>query len=59
MEQVYMPYIEDILNMFFGGQGQGGRGRGPPQKAKTKPVKKALEVTLEQCYRGEVIRIPH
>ena len=35
------------------------RSRGPPQKAKTKPVKKALEVTLEQCYRGEVIKIPH
>lgn len=41
----------DLLNMFFGGQGA-GRGRGPPQKAKAKPTKKALEVTLEQCYRG-------
>jgi len=33
----------DILNMFFGGERQ---GRGPVQKPKAKPVKKALEVTL-------------
>jgi hypothetical protein len=31
--------------MFFGGGGMRGRG-GPPQKAKAKPVKRALEVTL-------------
>lgn len=43
--------------MFFGGGG--GRQRGPPQKSKAKADKKALEVTLEQCYRGEVIRVPH
>ena len=28
------------------------RQRGPPQKSKAKPVKIALEVTLEQCYVG-------
>ena len=48
----------DIMNMFFGGGGGRGRG-GPAQKPKVKPVKKALEVTLEQCYKGEMIKIPH
>ena len=44
--------------MFFGGA-RGGQRSGPPQKAKAKPVKRALEVTLEQCYNGELIKIPH
>lgn len=47
------------MNMFFGG-GAGGKGRGgPPQKQKSKPMKKALDVTLEQCYNGELIKVPH
>lgn len=43
--------------MFFGGGGarQGGRKEMP----KVKPTKKALEVTLEQIYNGEVIKIQH
>lgn len=44
--------------MFFGG-GQGGARGGPAQKAKCKPTKLALEVTLEQCYNGELLKIPH
>jgi hypothetical protein len=44
------------MNMFFGGQG--GRG-GPREKAKCKATKKALNVTLEQCYNGELIKLPH
>ena len=43
MAQVFVLLSLDIMNMFFGG----GRGRGgPPQKQKTKAVKKALQVTL-------------
>ena len=34
-------------------------GRRTSQEARTKAVKKALDVTLEQCYRGEVIKVPH
>lgn len=51
MVQVLILFILDIMNMFFGGGRGGGRG-GPAQKQKTKPVKKALQVTLEQCYTG-------
>ena len=44
------------MNMFF--RQQGGRG-GAREQAKCKATKKALNVTLEQCYNGELIKLPH
>lgn len=58
MVQVLALLSSDIMNMFFGG-GRGGGSRGPPQKQKTKAVKKALHVTLQQCYTGELVKLPH
>lgn len=48
---------DDILNMFFGG----GMRRQASQKQaqKVKPTQKALEVTLENIYNGELLKIPH
>lgn len=45
----------DILNMFFGGGRSGPRQR---QMPKVKPMKKALEITLEEAYNGCVKKVP-
>lgn len=46
--------------MFFGGGGgQRGRGGGRKEMPKVKPTKKALEVTLEQIYNGEMVKVKH
>ena len=45
------------MNMFFGG----GRGRpsGKKEMPKVKATKKALEVTLQNVYNGEMMKIDH
>lgn len=47
---------QDLLNMFFGGGGMSKQTSKRVQKVK--PTKKALEVTLESVYNGEVIKMP-
>ena len=48
---------DDLLSAFFGG---GGRARGgPKQQQKVQATKKALNMTLEQSYNGQMIKIPH
>lgn len=46
----------DILNMFFGG----GRSGAPRQKQmpKVKPMKRRLDITLEEAYNGCVKKVP-
>lgn len=48
---------DDLLNMFFGGGG--GSRRAQKQVQKVQATKKALEVTLENIYNGEMLKIPH
>ena len=47
---------EDLLNMFFGGGGRSAANKGP---SKVKPTQKPLEVTLENIYNGEMIKVNH
>lgn len=47
---------DDLLNMFFGG---GGARRGPKPVQKVQATKKGLEVTLENIYNGDLLKIPH
>jgi len=49
---------DDILNMFFGGGGM-GRQSSQKQTQKVQATKKGLEVTLENIYNGELLKIPH
>lgn len=46
---------DDLLNMFFGG----GRRPGQKQVQKVQATKKALDVTLENIYNGDLLKIPH
>ena len=46
----------DILNMFGGG---GHKGSNKQQVRKNKAVKKELKITLENAYKGDLIKIPH
>ena len=43
--------------MFFGGGG--GRRGGKAEMPKVKPTKKGLEITLENIYNGEMLKIKH
>lgn len=46
----------DLMSMLMGG---GGMGRQTSKRVqKVKPTKKALEISLESAYKGEVISMP-
>jgi len=47
--------IFDVFNMFNGGEGKGDKSK----HRKAKPVKKVLEITLENAYNGDFIKVPH
>jgi DnaJ-class molecular chaperone len=44
----------DLMSMLMGG---GGR-QSSKRVQKVKPTKKALEITLETAYKGDVIKVP-
>ena len=46
---------DDLLSAFFGG----GRRGGPKQQQKVQATKKALNITLEQIYNGQMVKIKH
>jgi len=47
--------IFDVFNMFNGGEGKGDKSK----HRKAKPVKKTLEINLENAYNGDFIKVPH